>query len=688
MKFKFIDQNSSYLKDVIDLGNKHSKTLGFLPEGGFVEHAKKKWIIVAVIDEAVAGYLLFRLGKKNLKISITHLCVREGFRGQNIAFKLIDQLKEKYQNFFTGITLSCRSDYTYASKLWERYGFIKKNEVRSRSIEVNYLIKWWYDFNHLDLFQLSEIYSGKLKVLLDANIIIKLRDKEAAEFGEVESLLADWLVDEVDYYYAQEMFNEICRDNDKDRAIRTRIFLQNFYKVRFERKESNQINKELQVFLTGNTDNDKSDRKQLAECIAAGIEYFITGDRGLLSVKEQIENNYNVLILTPYEFLLEIDQLKNTPDYSPIRLAGSIHSTQKVDKDKLNLLAEQFLQKSNGELKTDLQSKINDLIKESKNSGLKVVLTPKGEIIAVWGFTVAQNTMTIPVLRVVDNNLSTTLFNQLLTEIVELAIKNNIQKIILLDKYFSNDRTKIIQSKGFVQIGSQWEKITLNDFVTSQLLFEKYPFIKEHFEPNIIKNLGLKDNPELRQTLLFEVERRLFPLKLSDLEIPCYIVPIKPFWASQLFDKLSASQMIFGANPEKIWNHENVYYRNVKPVNEKFPARILWYSSSQNKYTRQKSIVATSYLDDVTIDKVKNQFRKYKKYGIYEWKDIYELAKNDIENEVKALVFSNTEVFKNVIPFDIVTEILLSNGFKKNTFTSPLKVNKDVFKTVYKLANN
>jgi hypothetical protein len=44
-------------------------------------------------------------------------------------------------------------------------------------------------------------------------------------------------------------------------------------------------------------------------------------------------------------------------------------------------------------------------------------------------------------------------------------------------------------------------------------------------------------------------------------------------------------------------------------------------------------------------------------------------------------------VFPKVIPFDKVTEILLSNGYKKNTFTSPLEVNKDVFKSVYELAN-
>ena len=688
MKFKYIDQTSPYLKDVIDLGNKNSKTLGFLPEGGYYDHAKKRWIIVALKGEVVIGYLLFRLGKKNLKVSITHLCVREGYRGQNVAFQLIDQLKEKYQNIFTGISLSCRSDYTFASKLWERYGFIKKNETRSRSIEEKYLIKWWYDFNNLDLFQLSEKYSDKLKVLLDANIIIKLRDPELREYKEVESLIADWLVDEVDYFFAPEMFNEIFRDCDKDRARRTRIFLQNFNEAKFNKSECSEIEKELNKHLTGTKINDISDRKQLAECITAGIEYFITGDKEIHGVKEIIENHYNVIILTPTEFLLEIDQLQNASEYSPLRLAGSIHTTKKVDKTELNILADRFLNKARSEAKSDFQKKIEDLINNSKKPEIKIVLNPKAETIAIWGNLIKNKQLIVPLLRIIDSNISITLLAQLLSEIIEYSIQNNTQKIIIEEQRISEKWISLLQTKGFERINEHWEKIVLNDFTSSQSLPTRYPFIEEHLEQDVIKIILSPSNSDLKQSLLFDIEKKFFPLKISDLELPCYIIPIKPYWASQLFDKLSACQMLFGAQPEKIWNHENVYYRNIKPVTEKPPARILWYASSQNNYHRQKSIIATSYLDDMTIGKVKDQFRKYRKFGIYEWKDIFKLAKNDINNEVKALLFSNTEVFKQAVSFDKVTKILLANGYKKNTFTSPLKVNNAVFGSVYRLANN
>ena len=39
MKIEFIDQNSSFLPDVMLLGKKNSATLGFMPEGGFIDHA-------------------------------------------------------------------------------------------------------------------------------------------------------------------------------------------------------------------------------------------------------------------------------------------------------------------------------------------------------------------------------------------------------------------------------------------------------------------------------------------------------------------------------------------------------------------------------------------------------------------------------------------------------------------------
>lgn len=689
MKFELIDHSSPYLDDVISLGIKNSSTLGFLPVGGFIEHAKKRWIIIAYDDSGLIGYLLFRLGIKNSRISITHLCVKSEFRGKGIAFKLLDCLKNRYHQSFNGILLTCRKDYLGASKLWEKYGFVCKKELRSRSIEENFLLKWWYDFNKKDLFSSFDINPKKIRVLLDANIIIKLRDDTLKEYDEVKALVADWISDEVEYYVAPEIFNEVIRDPKRDRAETTRKFIErNFTEARLDKEYCKTIYNDLTKIILGNSTNDNSDRKQLAECISSGIEYFITGDGPLLFKRDEIEEIFDITILSPLEFILEIDKLTNTIEYHPKRLAGTIQTSQRVDNKKLFELIDRFLIHELAETKFEFSSSINRVLQSIKIGDIKLINCPiKGEI-GLWGYLLHSDFMEVPFLRVKENNLSTTLFAQLVSEIVNVAVLNGLNLIKITDSRISESYHEILSSSGFILKDGVWVKISIKNLIKSAELFRIYPFVEKVIDKKAFQDVLAISNSELKNRFLLDVERKLFPLKFSDLELPCYIIPIKPYWAGQLFDKYISSSSIFGAIPNKIWNRENVYYRNVKPVNEKVPARILWYSSSEKNFVRQNSIVATSYLDDVSIDLVKSQYRKYKNYGIYEWKNVFEMAKSDVKNSVKALRFSDTEVFEQPLHFSKVVEILLSNNRKKNTFTSPLEVNNNIFSDVYMLVNH
>ncbi len=686
MKLEFIDHNNRFLDDVIALGTKHSNTLGFMPIGGFREHARKKWIIIAHKDNELLGYLLFRLGKRNSKISIAHLCIKPEHRGKQISSKLIDQLKNKFQHSFAGIVLSCRKDYKEANKLWERYGFVSKKEVHSRSIDEKYLIKWWYDFNHTDLFSFSEQNTKKIRVLLDANIIIKMRDNQASVHDEVKALLADWLSDEVEYYFAPEFYNEIRRDNKRDRAENTRKFIEkNFKEARLNKDECILIRNILLDILPGQTSNDISDRKQLAECIASGIEYFITGDGPILSKRNEIQEKFDITILNPLEFILKIDRITNDINYRPVRLAGAIQTIQKIDNKKIEFFINKFLNKRFSESKKKFKNLINIVLQNLKNGSIKTVNCPIYGDIAFWGYILKQNSVEVLFLRLVENSISQTLFAQLISEIISVAIDNEKPFIEIHDNYFSEHYKQILCDSGFINVNNIWSKIALKGLMESTILIHKYPYVADYFGQGIFNTVTQIENNELKAKLLIEIERKLYPLKFSDLEIPCYIIPIKPYWAGQLFDKYISASNIFGANPKKIWNRENVYYRNVKPVTEKVPARILWYASSEKNFIRQRAIVGVSYLDDMSVDLVKKQFNKFKKYGIYEWKDLYQLAKENINNPIKVIRFSDTEVFQKIVPLSIINNILLANNRKKNTFTSPLEVNYKIFNDIYRL---
>src|SRR6218665_843734 len=246
MKFVFIDHRSELLNQVIALGDKNKATLGMLPEGAFYLHAKKKTILVAAEDGAVAGYLLYRISQRKRLVSITHLCVDKDFQGRGISITLLQNLKLKYENIFNGIMLTCRADYTYASSLWEKFGFKARDRRKSRAkIGDYYLIRWIYDFGNPTLFSGKLDDDKKIKAVLDSSVLIPLSENNILSNSGIEGLTADWLTEEVEFICTQEIFNDLNRDQDLSRAQRTRDYLRKFEIVSFKPDQRDILAEEL-----------------------------------------------------------------------------------------------------------------------------------------------------------------------------------------------------------------------------------------------------------------------------------------------------------------------------------------------------------------------------------------------------------------------------------------------------------
>lgn len=683
MNICFIDHTNAFLSDVIKLGRKYSATLGFMPDGGFIEHAGKKHIIIAHSGSNLVGYLMFRIVKQPSRITIVHLCINEEFRGENVSVTLLDALREEYTHICSGILVHCRSDYVHATKLWKKYGFVFQRQERSRSIEDNYLNIWWYDFNHLDLFSLADTTSLKVKVMLDANIIFKLRDEEElfSETYGISALFSDWLSDEVEYFYSPEIKNEILRDKNKECARKTLSFLSRFNEARFNIELVKNVSKELNSIMNGGNENDESDRKQIASCIATtGISYFVTLDNGILARKNELEDRYDIQIFNPHSFILEIDQLINKELYSPKQIDGVIsHAIKKLENKDIESCIEMFLAKSSSEKKEMFRSKVNSVL-ASDNSDIKIIKSDNSPI-AFFSLEYKDNMLYIPFIRLLDSKGELTLFTQIVSDIINESIQRKIVCIKILETYLSTYQKIILNKLGFIFTPKGWEKLSINLVIDSSRVLEEIPNLSMH-KP--ILEIIEKYDGKVNNNILLEMELKLFPLKFYNLDMPCYIIPIIPFWAGQLFDPNISGETLFGAQPEKLWNIENVYYRNTKPQREIAPARILWYASNDNTTTRCQSIIGASYLDEVTIGTPKVLFQRYKHYGIYQWEHIYKLCKFNIDNNIKALRFSHTEVFATPIGYKNVQQILISNGRKNNTFQSPLCISTAIFFEIYR----
>lgn len=685
MNIKFISHTDTILTDVIALGKKNARTLGMFPEGAFTDHARRKNIIVAEENGNLLGYLLFRITQSRGVISIAHLCVADEHRNKGIAKQLLSFLKDKYQRLFKGIALSCRKDYIEASKFYEKNGFKAIQEKRSRSKEENYLVRWYFHFGNDDLFTVSPVDPNKISVLLDASIIIKLRDEPNILNAEAHALNADWLDDEVEYFFAPEVFNEINRDTDRNRAEATRSFLTNFNEAKFQPSERDTVLKEINTFLTGTTDNDVSDRNQLSECISAGISYFITTDEEILNVADSLLQKYSLKVLRPTELILHIDQLKNKSDYHSFRIAGANYEYKKLGQEDISKLIEEFQDVS--EKKHELRTKLTTLAADLKNSTIRVVKDTASNYLGFFALQVKNEYLQVVALRTKRSRISDVLFYQLVNDIIQLAVEKKVSIINIEELLINEPMADILSSYGFQQKEGLWYKIVLSGQSGIQELLNSSDLIKNNWNVSLIQNKFKVLNDTEKELYKLELERKLWPVKFVDIDIPTYIIPIKPLWAGHLFDHYQSSHNLFGAKPELAWNRENIYYRNVKPVTEKFPARILWYISSDSKspIAREKGIVACSYLDEVHTGQAKSLYQRFKNYGIYEWKDIYKAAKNDAYKEMKAIKFSDTEVFKKHVPFDSIAQIMQKHGRAQNTFASPVEVTKEIFNDIYKI---
>lgn len=176
----------------------------------------------------------------------------------------------------------------------------------------------------------------------------------------------------------------------------------------------------------------------------------------------------------------------------------------------------------------------------------------------------------------------------------------------------------------------------------------------------------------------------MWPAKLTDSALPCFIVPIRPQFAEHLFDEGLASGGLFGADVDLALNPESAYYRAARPGIITCPSRVLWYVSSSQAYTGSMSIRACSRIVELAKDTPKRLFKLFRRLGVYEWQDVLETASGDVDKEIMAFRFDDTELFRP-IPWSEFQPVLKSHGVTTQ-LQSPTQIPREAFLELYALA--
>ena len=681
-----ISEHPGLLRDVILLGKANRSTLGFLPDGAFEEHAAKDQILVAVHDDRLAGYVLYRVSRE--KATVVHLCVGDEWRGRGVARGLV------YKPFdvtagLRGVDLRCRQDYP-ANAAWQRLGFHHAGSRPGRSREGHVLDRWWFDHGATDLFSLVE--DGRLDVALDANVFFDIVDGggDRQDANESLALVADWLEPHVRLVLSPEIFNEARRNPTPEGAEATRRAARTFPLLRPGGAEFHRAQRAASEILPPrerSRERDLSDLNHLAGTAAAGTKYLVTRDERLLDHVEEIEQGLRVTVLRPVELILRLDDLHGSAGPEPVWLAGSKLEVRRVqDYDEADL-SSAFYSTAVGEKRTAFLRRVRTFLASPDRFQTEVVTGDGAALALVVADRSEGGLLRVPMLRVSGHRGASAVAQSLLFRAVKDAVAEGRTFVVVDEPLLSPRVSEWLGRWGFVEDGGRFVKLAVplvagRDRVLRHL--RGVPETGRHpYVVNTVAEALASAHPTDR-TVLGDVERLLWPCKLLEEEIPTFIVPIRPEWALNLFDEALADQTLFGAPRHLALSREGAYYRARLPdPGLAAPGRILWYvSRGTGRYPGAGALRACSVIDRVDVGTPGKLYKQNARLGTYRWDDVFAVAKGDPSREVMAVRFSDTEQFDRPIPWSRLRE-LLPEGVARSRLVSPARVSSSLFETLY-----
>ncbi len=650
-----------------------------------LKEAKKNNNIIIALDNSrrLLGYLLFSTNLRGRFIYIVHLCVNDEHRKKGIAKILLNYLIFNTKDDYRGIRVTCRVDYE-ATSVWEKLGFVYVHEKPGRSKKGTLLYVWWRDYNHPDLFTV-DTDETKMKVVLDSNIVYDLMCPISKKTQNSHTLFSDWLVEDVEYFITDQLKNDVSHSDNEHQRKSSANFISNFKTIRSSREYYDVVISDLKTIYNKKllSAREESDIRHLTYTITSDANYFLTKDSGIIKYANKILSKYSLPILRPEEFIIKFSSLQNDEDYQPYRLAGTRYEIKLANLAEMEDIATIFFNPK-FEKKREFNSKNLELVQD--NATKSFLISNPNEKIAYYIVQNEGQILNVKFLRYINNLKNITVLNQIIHDLIYLTIKLKKKIIIISEQFIDSTLSIILMKYSFIKLEDKFVRfvgegdVKKNDILEYLKINIPTPNLYSAYESILFKYIKNDNN-------LFDIEKFLFPLKIIDTGLPCYIVPIQPHWAMNLFNVKVSEQDLFGGEETLLFNKENVYYRSAKPNILKNKGRILWYiSKGSGKYLYSMSISASSYLNEVEIGKPKVLFSKHKRLGIYNWSDILTTANGDITNDIMAFSFDLTENFSHPININELRSIYKIEMGREFFFPqTPFKIDEKTYFKIYNI---
>lgn len=664
------------LAAIISLGDRNRKTLGFLPHAVFRQAARTGTLLAAVEGGDLAGYALY--GLPGDRVRLTHLCVSDSYRSRGVNDKLVDAISERHADRL-GILLRCRKSYRL-EKMWTRLGFQMRTEVAGRGDTPQPLVVWWRSHGHPDLF--TDVESPALvTAAMDCNIFADLHSSFPRNGAhETKALDANWLVDLIELVVMPQLVTEI--HNCTHAAERkTQIHALMRYKhPELAQVDEGQIRsklietawEDLGVELP-RTPNDSADLAYIVQAHAAGVQLLVTRDEGLIALSPVAEKVCGVRILRPTDCVLAVDELTRAQAYQPGRLLGTALNTAAVaaGQEHQHLV---FLNRRGEEKQNAFKKRLRDFAALPGQWIRRQITDQDGRLLATYCHQSRDGELHVPLLRVDEQHpLAATLARQLLFLLRQHCRTEGVEILRLSDPHPQPSVLAAAEEDAFRPAGDASLVALVLDRITDTRAVNAHVGL-------LAQQLGLALPPlttPLPPAAASAVEHAWWPVKITDAQLPTFLVPIQPRWSYELFgypEGLLARDHNLGLS------REHVYYRAPLPRGETAPARILWYASSDDTMS-VSAVFACSRLEQCITDDGERLYRQFKHLGVYRRKDVLEKA-GKYAGQAMALRFSDTALFPSTVSHRRLIELGTRYGQTVNV-QSVFKISPDLFRALY-----
>lgn len=617
----------THLNSVLAIHKANRATLGPMPDTAFRERARHQGLLLGLVDGIISGYVLYDIPRSNL-IKLVHVCVMENARGTGLARDMVQtaiQLNPRRSE----IVASCRTDYGM-NVFWRSLGMHIASERPGRALNGSILMNWVKRINidrGLDLLESAFVNSSLPIAVLDTNVINDLFSPPEIQRDHREEtieLLADWLQPLVTFAVSGEVDTEVSQNQDRVTRTKVRAASQHLSRLSTLRPSDRGLEDEWLAAtdprILAEDPSLRLDVLHLADAIHAGADYFVTNDSNVHDAAATAWNiqEQRIQVVRPHELIAALSPEVYLSDFRSNLIDDGDLEWQEVTNAEPNL--ESAFRVYGVERRPNVfNQRLRELLAKRRTVRVQKLVDKKGALWALAAFEIEGETLRLPMIRAIRGERGSTVAFQLLRHFRRVAVEHAATCVELHDAAISVTLDTALKADGFSE-GSPRTAVLGPSTAT-------------------VEDLVLHSSAEV-----VLAERHRWPLVIQNAQLPTFMIPIQPRWATNL---LGLNDGLISLRRRGLGlSRELVYFSGSRIEPQELPARILWYATA-DKTTSIRKIVARSILVDSARISAEEAVKRFRQIGVLRPSDITDAA--DRSGRVNVIRFQDTELLRQQV---------------------------------------